>query len=371
MTKQPTEMAMRKPRWRATECVTPGHPDKICDQIADGILDEALAQDPHSRVAMEVHGKSWVITINGEMTTRAQLDLPGIARRILGEIGYGDTFGVNVNISQQSPNIKDMVDLKGAGDQGVMIGYATNETPEFMPLPWVLARNLCDRLVAVRVQGILPWLCPDGKSQVVIKNGKTHQVTIAAHYTQGTPLNTVRKDILKYVVFPTFPKGFDLNLERGIIVNGNGEFCIGGFTADAGTTGRKIVVDQYGPEVPVGGGAFSGKDPTKVDRAAAYMARFVAKSIVASGFANRALITVAYAIGQEYPFCVGLQTDLADEQEEIRLEQKIQQSFDFRPAAIIERLGLRNPNNGWRYQDAAAFGHYGNNKFPWEQAVVF
>lgn len=362
-------MAMRTPRQRTTECVTPGHPDKICDQIADAILDAALAQDPYSRVAMEVHGKSWVIGINGELTTNAELDLPAIARATLNRIGYKDTYGVGVNITKQSGNIGNMVDHAGAGDQGVMTGYATNETPEFMPLPWVLARKLCTRLVEVRTQDILSFLQPDGKSQVTIRGERVCQVTLAAHYKEGTSLKELRAQLIEHVINHVLPEN-QLDPVRDIVINGGGEFFIGGLVADAGTTGRKIVVDQYGPEIPVGGGAFSGKDPTKVDRSAAYMARFAAKSVVASGHANKALIGVSYAIGQEHPFMVNLRTDLDDPEEEERLEQKVCDLFDFRPAAIIERLGLRNPQN-WSYQETAALGHYGNNTFPWEQAVIF
>lgn len=367
--KRTSGMAMRTPRHRTTECVTPGHPDKICDQVADAIVNAALMQDPLSRVAMEVHGKSYVIGINGEMTTNAHLDLPDIARTTLREIGYEDTYGVVVNITQQSGNIGNMVDRAGAGDQGIMTGYATNETPEFMPLPWVIARRLCTRLVEVRTQGIVPFLRPDGKSQVTILNGKVCQVTLAAHYQEGTLLEAVRAQLIQHVVNFVLPDS-KLDPARDIVINGGGEFFIGGLVADAGTTGRKIVVDQYGPDIPVGGGAFSGKDPTKVDRSAAYMARFVAKSVVASGHANRALVEVAYAIGQEHPFMVDLRTDLDDPEEEAALEKKVQDTFDFRPAAIIERLGLRKPQ-GWSYQQTAALGHYGNNKFPWEKAITF
>lgn len=372
--KQTSGMTMRTPRHRTTECVTPGHPDKICDQIADAIVDSALKQDPRSRVAMEVHGKGQlggVITvgINGELTTNAVIDFPKIVRETLGQIGYSNTEAVEVrvNVSQQSGNISVMAN-RGAGDQGMMAGYATNETTEFMPLPGWLARKLCTRLVEVRTTDILPFLRPDGKSQVTINRGKVCQVTLAAHYQEGISLEELRSRLVEHVINHVLPEN---RLDpRDIVINGGGEFYIGGFVADAGTTGRKIVVDQFGLDAPVGGGAFSGKDPTKVDRSAAYMARFVAKSVVASGHANKALVTVSYAIGQDKPFMINLQTDLDDEKEEELLEQKVQELFDFRPAAIIDRLGLRNPQ-GWSYQETAAFGHYGDTKFPWEQAVTF
>jgi S-adenosylmethionine synthetase len=367
------DMGMRRPRWDFAEVVTPGHPDKVCDQISDAILDAALTQDKFSRVAIETHGGHGLIEVRGEMTTKANLRIVEIARDVYATIGHTNLIAVTDGIVPQSPNIRDTVNEDrttgkelGAGDQGIMVGYATNETPERMPLAWMLSKQLCDRMVQLRKDNTLPWLKPDGKSQVVIKHEEVEHVTIAAHYQEGMDLDNVRDGLYKHVLKYVFP---DTHLEdHQIVINGGGEFHLGGFDADAGTTGRKIVVDQFGPGVAVGGGAFSGKDPTKVDRTAAYFSRFVAKSIVDSGLASKARVRVVYAIGQPRPFAVEVTTDNGDEEGDALLEKKVMEMFDFSVAGMIERLELRNPQ-GWRYQQTAELGHYGTPSFPWEKSA--
>lgn len=359
-----SDMAMRRCQLSAAEHVTDGHPDKVCDQMADTIVTAALQQDPMSRVAMEVtggHGKVWV---TGEMTTGAQLDVQQLLHDTYRAIGHTDQVEVWTNIVRQSLNIAQGVDTGGAGDQGIMTGYAVNETPELMPHDWVLSRDLCLRLKVARMSGLLAYLRPDGKSQVTLNNGTVVHVTIACHHSADVALDKLREDVLREVVLPLVP---DID-PRHVVINGTGKFVQGGFEADAGTTGRKLVVDNYGPNVEIGGGCYSGKDPSKVDRSAAHFCRMVAKSIVGSGMANEALVKVGYAIGVAEPTIVSVQTN-HDGKADAAIVEKVYHTFDFRPRAIIERLGLRNMNNGWTYRDAAAFGHYGRDMFPWEQVV--
>ena len=356
---------LRISSFAASEHVTGGHPDKVCDQMADAVLDAAIAQDPQSRVAIEVTGGHNKVFVTGELTTRAELDIENIVLQTYQEIGYNDDLEVVTKIAKQSRDIADGVDAGGAGDQGVMVGYAVQGYDELMPMPWLLARDLCHRLKIMRVEGTLLYLRPDGKSQVVMENGHVTHVTIACHHAPEVSLDRLYKDIYNHVIVPVIPAiSFD-----NTVINGKGKFTKGGFEADAGTTGRKIVVDNYGPNVEVGGGAYSGKDPPKVDRSAAYMCRLVAKSIVDSGMADEALVKVAYSIGIDQPSLLSVQTDRGPE-EDAKLFEKVKKSFDFRPRAIIERLGLQHPD-GWTYTETASFGHYGRNNFPWEHPADF
>ena len=370
-------MGMRTARSMAVEFVTDGHPDKVCDQIGDSILDAAISQDPLSRVAMETTGGHGVVFITGEMTTNAVFDIGNIARDTYKKIGHDHDIGVVVNVVKQSPDIAQGVDKDGAGDQGIMVGYAVNEgqAHELMPFAWLIARNMCLRLKELRIKGTLPYLKPDGKSQVTMNNGSVEHVIIACHHSAEVDLDILRKDILRevvlqYAVINADPRPgadkFDID-PRCVIINGTGKFVQGGFEADAGTTGRKLMVDNYGPVVEVGGGAYSGKDPSKVDRSGAYFCRMIAKSLVAGGHANEAIVKVGYAIGVAQPTFLSVQTSLP-EKEAIALEKHVLSMFDFRPKAIIERLGLRKPE-GWCYADTAAAGHYGNDCFPWEKVV--
>jgi len=354
---------LRVSNFAASEHVTDGHPDKVCDQIADAILDAAIEQDPQSRVAIEVTGGHNKVFVTGELTTSAELDIKNLVLQTYRDIGYKDDIDVVIKIEKQSRDIAEGVDAGGAGDQGVMVGYAVEGCDELMPVPWVLARDLCLRLKKMRVEGTLPYLRPDGKSQIVMENGHVTHVTIACHHAEEVPLDSLYRDIYNHVIVPVVP-GISLD---NTVINGKGKFTKGGFEADAGTTGRKIVVDSYGPSVEVGGGAYSGKDPTKVDRSAAYMCRLIAKSIVASGMADEALVKVAYSIGIDRPSLLSVQTDRGPEEDE-KISEKIRKDFDFRPRAIIERLGLQHPN-GWSYKETAAFGHFGRKHFPWEQAL--
>lgn len=363
-------MGMRTARSMAVEFVTDGHPDKVCDQIGDSILDAAISQDPFSRVALETTGGHGIVFITGEMTTKA--DLPDfkiweLAQKKYREIGHDHSIGVLTHIDKQSSDIAQGVDKDGAGDQGIMVGYAVNEGQrhELMPFCWLLARNLCLRLKEVRVKGILPYLKPDGKSQVTMSGGTVEHVIIACHHSSDVTLEQLRHDVLHEVVLPY--AAIDVEIDKHVIINGTGKFEKGGFEADAGTTGRKLMVDNYGPVVEVGGGAYSGKDPSKVDRSSAYFCRMIAKSIVAGGHANEAIVKVGYAIGIEKPTFLSVQTSLP-ETEAVALEEKVLPMFDFRPKAIIERLGLLKPE-GWCYADTAASGHYGNDRFPWEKVV--
>ncbi len=365
-------MSMRKARAMATEFVTPGHPDKVCDQMADAIVDAAIQGDPKSRVAMEVTGGHGLVVVIGEMTTSSQFDIGEVVRETYRAIGHDHPIGVLVNVVRQAPDISQGVTEgqglyleQGAGDQGIMVGYAINDGyDDYMPESWHIARALTQRLVEVRQNGTLPYLSPDGKSQVTVIDGKVTHVTLAAHHAKTVELEQIREDLIAHVIRHVMPDA-DRLPHGSVVVNGTGRFVQGGFDADAGTTGRKLMVDNYGPNIEVGGGCYSGKDPSKVDRSAAYFCRFVAKSIVAGGHAREALVKVGYAIGVAEPTHCSILTDLPVEQN-AKLEAKVVAQFNFTPKAMIEQLGLLTPT-GWRYRDTAAAGHYGDPRFPWEQ----
>ncbi|MBC7836789.1 methionine adenosyltransferase [Acetobacteraceae bacterium] len=341
-------------KYYTTESVTAGHPDKVCDQISDAILDAALAQDPRSRVAIEVVGSHGALLIAGEIKTNAQIDFEKIARRVYTDIGYEDNLEIAVRVAQQSSDIAQGVDTGGAGDQGIMYGFATDETKEFLPQGVVYAHALARKLEELRRIKILPFLRPDGKTQVTIKDGRIVTALTSTQHTEEATLEEIREGLTTHL-FPLV-LGDISNVE--ILVNPTGRFVQGGFDADAGLTGRKIMVDTYGGLLPHGGGAFSGKDSTKVDRSAAYMARFAAKNLVANGYAKRALVSVAYAIGRVDPVMVEAVDDTGKNLSEI-----VQKNFDFRPNAIIERLGLRRPI----FRETAAYGHFGVESRPWEK----
>lgn len=337
-----------------TESVTSGHPDKVCDQISDAILDECLRQDPKSRVAVETFGSHGKLMIGGEVTTNAKVDYEAIARKVYADIGYDEPLDVLVHIAEQSGNIAQGVDTGGAGDQGIMYGYATDETKEMLPLGVVLSHALARRLEELRTTGVLPWLKPDGKTQVTIRDGKVITALTSTQHAEEVSQEEIRKGLIEHLFTPIIPNAKDIE----ILVNPTGVFVLGGFAADAGLTGRKIMVDTYGGLIPHGGGAFSGKDPTKVDRSAAYMCRFAAKNLVANGYAKKALVTVAYAIGRVEPVMVE-----AFSEDGKNLSDIVAKHYDFRPLAIIERLGLRRP----LYKETAAYGHFGVSGRPWEE----
>ncbi len=339
-----------------TESVTAGHPDKVCDQISDAILDACLAQDPKARVAVETFGSHGTLMIGGEVTTHAKVNYKKIAEEVYRSIGYKEKLNVLVKVAQQSPDIALGVDKEGAGDQGIMYGYATDETPEMLPLGVVLSHALARRLEALRRAGTLRWLRPDGKTQVTISGGKVITALASTQHARNVSQTQIRKDLIKHLFTPILGsvKGVE------ILVNPTGKFEVGGFAADAGLTGRKIMVDSYGGLIPHGGGAFSGKDATKVDRSAAYMCRFAAKNLVASGYAKKALVTVAYAIGRAEPVMVE-----AFNEKGKNLTSIVKKNFDFRPRAIIERLGLTRP----LFRETAAYGHFGVHGRPWEEIV--
>lgn len=348
------------------EAVGPGHPDKVCDQISDAVLDAALKGDSNSRVAIETCGKGR-IKLMGEMTTTSVFDLVELAMQVHREIGYNDdeVGGVDIDVVQQSPDIAmgTNVKRKGAGDQGIMVGYAVN-TPEFeyMPIAYAYARRLIERLVSVRKNGTLPFLRPDCKSQVVMRDGCVARVTIAAQHTDDVAIEDLRHAVHENVIVPVVGDiSFDV-----CQINGTGKFVKGSFAADAGVTGRKIVADAYGPFVPVGGGAYSGKDPSKVDRTAAYMARHIAKTIVAKGMAIEAAIYLAYTIGYTEPDSVHVRT--FGGHKEFDFETWVRDHFPLSPGDMIDHFGLTTPN-GWSYQQTAAFGHYGHPEFPWEKVA--
>ncbi len=348
------------------ESVTSGHPDKVCDQISDAILDECLRQDPKSRVAIESFGSAGLIVVGGEITTNAKVDFESIARKVYRDIGYTSNPRVIVNVSQQSPDIAQGVDTGGAGDQGIMYGYATDETPEFLPKGVVLAHKLTKGLENLRKSGEIPWLRPDGKAQVTIEDGNVRSVLVSTQHADGITQEEIRSTLIEKLINPTI--GSLDGIE--ILVNPTGKFVKGGFDADTGLTGRKIMIDTYGGLIQHGGGAFSGKDATKVDRSAAYMARFVAKNIVAQGHAKNCLVSVAYAIGRAEPLMVEI---INEKGERLKAPTKVgeptmvgfESQFDFRPGAIIERLGLRNPI----YFQTASYGHFGKAGLPWEKIV--
>lgn len=375
-----------------SESVTEGHPDKLCDQIADAILDEILKDDPRARVAVEALITNGVIFVAGEITTSTYVEIPDIVRMVIKDVGYTDaqygfhweTSGVTVAIHAQSSDIARGVDsykakggkiieedLKtlGAGDQGLMFGFACSETKELMPLPIVLAHNLCKRLSHVRKKGLVKGLRPDGKSQVSIeyRNGvpyRVDQVLIAAQHDEEVKPERLRQDIINKVILPVLPKNMvDKNTKYH--VNGTGRFVVGGPQADTGLTGRKIIVDTYGGYSRHGGGAFSGKDPTKVDRSAQYMARYVAKNVVAAGLASKCEVQLSYIIGKPEPMSVLVDTFGTGTVSDERLSVIIRKAFDLRPGMIIQHLDLRRP----LYRQVAAYGHFGREdlNLPWEK----
>jgi S-adenosylmethionine synthetase len=341
-------------RYYTTESVTAGHPDKVCDQISDAVLDAALNVDPDSRVAIEVMGTHGALVMGGEIKTKADLDLEQIARDVYTSIGYEDNLSIAVRVARQSPDIAQGVDTGGAGDQGIMYGYATDETKEFLPQGVVLSHALARKLEQLRRSEVLPWLGPDGKTQVTIRDGKVLTALTSTQHAEETTLEEVRAGLIKHL-FPAV-LGDISGIE--ILVNPTGRFVLGGFDADAGLTGRKIMVDTYGGLIPHGGGAFSGKDPSKVDRSAAYMARFAAKNLVANGYAKKALVTVAYAIGRVEPVMVEAFDDNGKD-----LSEVVKKNFDFRPRAIIERLNLKRPV----FRETASYGHFGVEGRSWEK----
>jgi len=360
-----------------SESVTEGHPDKIADQISDAILDACLEQDPYSRVAAETLTATGLVVIAGEITTKAYVDFQTLVRGVVASIGYdnalygfdSNTCAVISSINKQSGDIAQGVDSGGAGDQGMMFGYASNETPELMPAPISLAHKLTRQLTAVRKSGKLPYLRPDGKSQVTVEydeNGKPARidaVVISCQHSESVGNEELHADILKYVIQAVLPAAW-LDEHTKYHINPTGRFVIGGPMGDTGLTGRKIIVDSYGGMGRHGGGAFSGKDPTKVDRSAAYMARYIAKNIVASGLAERAEVALAYAIGVAEPVSVRVDTFGTGKIGEAKLTELVRKNFSLTPKGIIESLNLRRPI----YQKTAAYGHFGRNEpeFTWE-----
>jgi S-adenosylmethionine synthetase len=360
-----------------SESVTEGHPDKIADQVSDAILDACLEQDPYSRVAAETLTATGLVVIAGEITTKAYVDFQSLVRGVVASIGYdnalygfdSNTCAVISTINKQSGDIAQGVDTGGAGDQGMMFGYASNETPELMPAPIALAHKLTRQLTAVRKSGKLPYLRPDGKSQVTVEydeNGKPARidaVVISSQHSESVSNEELHADILKYVIQAVLPAEW-LDEHTKYHINPTGRFVIGGPMGDTGLTGRKIIVDTYGGAGRHGGGAFSGKDPTKVDRSAAYMARYIAKNIVAAGLADRAEVQLAYAIGVAEPVSVRIETFGTGKVGEAKLTELVRKNFSLTPKGIIESLNLRRPI----YQKTAAYGHFGRTEpeFTWE-----
>ena len=382
---------MRKGYLFSSESVTEGHPDKLADQISDAVLDAILAVDVEGRVACETLVTTGIVMVAGEITTSEYVDIPSVVRRTVLEIGYTDanfgidgaTCGVLTSIQEQSPDIargvehsleqrvegsRDDLDTLGAGDQGMMFGYACRDTDELMPLPIAMAHRLTKRLADVRKAGVVPYLRPDGKSQVTIEyqDGtpvRVDTVLISAQHREEVDVDTLLAPDVKAEVIDPVLREFELDAEGvRVLVNPTGRFEIGGPKADTGLTGRKIMVDSYGGMAPHGGGCFSGKDPTKVDRSAAYMARYVAKNLVAADFADRLQLQVAFAIGTAHPVSLAVDTFGTERVDPERIVGLVWDAFDFRPAAIIRQLDLRRPI----YEETAAYGHFGRKEFSWE-----
>ncbi len=367
-----------------SESVTEGHPDKVCDQISDGVLDALLEQDPMARVACETLAATGMVLVTGQITCNCYVDIAQVARRTLLNIGYdspeagfnGNTCAVLTAIDEQSKDIAMGVDAAyddkstGAGDQGMMFGFACDETKELMPAPIGYAHNLTRALSELRKDGTLPWLRPDGKSQVSVQYDdegnpeRIDTVVVSTQHAEEIDVHTLRQSVIETVIRPNLPKRL-LDADTRFLVNPTGRFVLGGPAADTGLTGRKIIVDTYGGYAAPGGGAFSGKDPTKVDRSAAYMARYVAKNIVAAGLARKCQIELAYAIGVAKPVSVLVDTYGTGRISDEALSGLVARCFDFRPAAIIERLDLRRPI----YQQTASYGHFGRSDLdlPWEK----
>ncbi|MBU5488872.1 methionine adenosyltransferase [Clostridium sp. MSJ-8] len=374
-----------------SESVTEGHPDKICDQISDSILDAIIAQDPDARVACETCVTTGMVMVMGEISTDCYVDIPKVVRKTIKDIGYdrakygfdGDTCAVLTSIDEQSSDIamgvdealeskkgeKDDVEAVGAGDQGMMFGFATNETPEYMPFPIAMAHRLSRRLTEVRKNGTLDYLRPDGKTQVTVeyddnKPTRVDAIVVSTQHSEDVSLEQIEKDIKEYVINAVIPQEF-LDEDTKYYINPTGRFVVGGPQGDSGLTGRKIIVDTYGGYGRHGGGAFSGKDPTKVDRSAAYAARWVAKNLVAAGVAEKLEIQLAYAIGVAKPVSIQVETFKTGKIDEEKIVDIVEKVFDLRPGAIIRDLDLRRPI----YRQTAAYGHFGRTdvKLPWEE----
>ena len=348
-----------KNKFYSVESVTSGHPDKICDQISDAILDECLKQDKNSRVAIETFGCHDLIVVGGELTTNANIDAEKIARQVYSNIGYKNVADMKfiTEIINQSADISQGVDGGGAGDQGIMYGYATDETEEFLPVGLVLVHKLSAGLEKLRKSGEVSWLKPDGKSQVTMDQGKVKTVLISTQHEALVSQEEIRQTLIEKLIKPL---GIDIETTE-IFVNPTGNFEIGGFIGDTGLTGRKIMVDTYGGLIQHGGGCFSGKDATKVDRSAAYMARYAAKNIVANKLAKSCVVSLAYAIGHDTPLMVEAINEKGES-----IGKLVKEKFDFRPQAIIEQLDLQKPI----FQQTACYGHFGKNNLPWEAVIA-
>jgi S-adenosylmethionine synthetase len=360
-----------------SESVTEGHPDKMADQISDAVVDAMLGQDPLSRVAVETLVTTGLVIVAGEVTTAGYVEIPEVVRQTVEQIGYTrakygfdfETAGVLTAIQPQSQDIKQGVDIGGAGDQGMMFGYACTETPELMPMPIMLAHKLARRLAEVRRSLIVDYLRPDGKSQVTVeyegsKPVRLDKIVVSAHHRADVELETIRHDVIEHVIKPVVPEGF-LDSRTQILVNPTGRFEKGGPQADTGLTGRKIIVDTYGGAARHGGGCFSGKDPTKVDRSAAYMLRYIAKNLVAAGLADKIEVQVAYSIGEASPLALDVDTFGTAKLPEAHLIELIREHFNLTPAGIIEKLNLRRP----QFKQVAAYGHFGRTDLDvaWEK----